>query len=168
MVQRRIIALTLACLSLILGGCFTAHQAKSDKEQMTTKGKMTITATADVNPASDGRPSPIVLRVYQLKDRTRFLNSDFFPLFDSEQQSLGGDLLSREEFELTPGESHKLDYSVLSDTKYLAVLAAYRDIRNSQWRVVRALPDKGLITLVKNKSINVSAARTAVTLTISE
>jgi type VI secretion system protein VasD len=33
------------------------------------KVSMVLTASADVNPDDSGRPSPVVVRVYQLKDR---------------------------------------------------------------------------------------------------
>jgi type VI secretion system protein VasD len=132
------------------------------------KVRMTVAATADVNPAADGRASPIVLRIYQLKDGAKFSNVDFFTLFDNEQQALGGDLLSREEVELTPGEKRELNFMVAGDAKYVGVLAAYRDIRNAQWRTVQASPKSGLKNLVKKDAISISAGRTAVTLTIKE
>ena len=64
-------------------------------------------AQPDVNPGPDGRPSPIVLRLYQLKADAAFGNSDYFPLFDDEKKVLGGDLVSREEKELFPGQTDR-------------------------------------------------------------
>src|SRR5579862_1498024 len=58
---------------------------------------MTIAASTDTNPDAAGRPSPIVLRVYQLKGDAAFRRVDFFGLFDDEQKALGPDLVGREE-----------------------------------------------------------------------
>ncbi|TMG63555.1 MAG: type VI secretion system lipoprotein TssJ [Chloroflexi bacterium] len=53
---------------------------------------VSMRARADANPGPDGRPSPIVLRLYQLKADAAFANSDYFPLFDDEKKVLGQDL----------------------------------------------------------------------------
>jgi type VI secretion system protein VasD len=158
---------TLACSSLMLGVMLIVSACGSAPPKP-DKAHMTVAATADVNPAADGRASPIVLRIYQLKDNAKFNNADFFTLFDTDQQALGGDLLNREEVELTPGEKRELDFLVSGEAKYLGVLAAYRDIRNAQWRVIQAAPKSGLKNLMKKDAISISAGRAAVTLQIKE
>jgi type VI secretion system protein VasD len=132
------------------------------------KVRMTLVAAADVNPAVDGRPSPVVLRTYQLKEDAKFNNANFFALFDNEQQALGGDLLARTEVELAPGERREVEFLVAGDAKFVGVMAAYRDIRNAQWRAIKAAPKKGLKNLVKTDAITVSAERTAVTIEIRD
>ena len=49
---------------------------------------MMLSAASDVNPDATGRPSPIVVRVYQLRADAAFAAADFFALFDEEQQTL--------------------------------------------------------------------------------
>ena len=70
---------------------------------------LSIVARPDANPDASGRPSPIVLRLYQLKADAAFVDSDFFPLFDDDKRALGADLVSREEMELAPGEARALE-----------------------------------------------------------
>ena len=130
------------------------------------KARMTVVAAADVNPAADGRPSPVVVRIYQLKEDAKFNNADFFGLFDNDQAALGGDLLAREEIELTPGETRQVEFAVAGEAKYLGAMAAYRDVRNAQWRAVQAAPKKGLMNMVKKDAITVTVGRAAVTVQI--
>ena len=61
-----------------------------------------ITVDSNVNPDRAGRPSPIVVRIYELKATAAFSGADFFALFDNEQATLSGELVGREEFELQP------------------------------------------------------------------
>ena len=49
------------------------------------KASMTVAANAEVNPDVNGRPSPIVVRVFQLRADAAFAGAEFFPLFDDEQ-----------------------------------------------------------------------------------
>src|SRR5689334_22078541 len=64
-----------------------------------------VVASAQVNPDARKRPSPVVVRVFELKAPTLFEQADFVSLFEKEQAVLGAELVAREEFVLRPGES---------------------------------------------------------------
>lgn len=95
-----------------------------------------------VNPDGSGRPSPVVLRVYELKSLSAFNTADFFALFEKEGETLGGDLLGREEFQLDPGETRAYQRQLQPDTKFIGVVAAFRDLERARWRQTAPLPDK--------------------------
>jgi type VI secretion system protein VasD len=101
------------------------------------KASMTLSASADTNPDGSGRPSPIVVRVYQLKTDAAFAGSEFFALFDDEQKVLGAELITRDEFMLSPSELRTIDVALSGETRYVGVLAAFRDFRNSQWLLLQ-------------------------------
>lgn len=121
-----------------------------------TKAAMTISASADANPDSSGRPSPVVLRVYQLKTDAAFSAAEFFPLFDEEQKVLGPELISRDEFVLAPAEHRTIEVALSGETRYVGAIAAFRDIRNAQWRVLVPTPRKGLTVGVERARIVLS------------
>lgn len=123
---------------------------------------MDIVVSADVNPDAANRPSPIVVRVYQLKDDAAFKDADFFALNDKEQATLAAALVSREEFVLAPGEHRAVDFKLSPDAHFVAVAAAYRDIRNAQWRAEIGAPDKGLVNVVKKNKIGIAVERAKV------
>jgi type VI secretion system protein VasD len=97
---------------------------------------ISMSAKSDTNPGPDGRPSPIVLRLYQLKADAAFINSDYFPLFDDEKKVLGGDLLSREEQELLPGQTLSLEIPLAAETRFIAVAGGYHDTGSANWRAI--------------------------------
>jgi type VI secretion system protein VasD len=131
------------------------------------KALLTAVAQNDVNPDAQGRASPIVVRVYQLRDDSKFAGADFFALFDDDQKLLGNDSLAREEIELTPGERRELAFGVQPDAKFVGVMAAYRDIRNAQWRALEPVPKKGLLSFGKS-ALLIDVARSKVSLSISK
>ena len=98
-----------------------------------------IVATFEINPDANDRPSPLVVRVYELKSIDAFNDADFFKLYDEEVATLGGDLLSREEFELTPGEGREIIHNAHEQARFIAVVAAYRNIDQASWRASKAL-----------------------------
>jgi type VI secretion system protein VasD len=119
---------------------------------------MTIAAGADANPDASGRPSPVVVRVYQLKTDAAFAAADFFALYDDDQKVLGVELISRDEFVLAPSERRTLDVTVSGDTRYVGAIAAFRDIRNAEWRALIPAPRAGLTVAVERARIVLSLA----------
>ena len=67
----------------------------TDKGLKTTPIKFVIQADQLVNPNVEGEPSPIVVRIYELKSTTNFAQAQFFELFDNDAKRLGPDLVAR-------------------------------------------------------------------------
>lgn len=93
-----------------------------------------VTVASDVNPDTRGRASPIVLRLFELKNLGAFQSADFFSLLERDKEALGGELVAREEFTLAPGEKKHFERALQPDTRYVAVVAAFRDLEKSSWR----------------------------------
>ena len=108
----------------------------------------TIKVDARANPDARGRPSPVVIRVYELKSLAAFNNADFFALFEKESETLGGDLVGREEFQLDPGETRPYQRQLQPDTKFIGVVAGFRDIEHARWRESAPVPPKRSVNIV--------------------
>ncbi|MPQ71086.1 MULTISPECIES: type VI secretion system lipoprotein TssJ [unclassified Pseudomonas] len=123
----------LTCL-LLLNACSVLSPYSS-----LTKLDLTLSGSDTLNPDLHGRPSPIVVRLLELKHPVSFENADFFSLYERPEAVLGSDLVSSEELELSPGKRIDLKLRVKDDSRYVAVLAAYRDLPETRWRYVLAL-----------------------------
>jgi len=130
--------LTALAALVLLAGCSSLSPYSS-----MTKLDLKLTASDQVNPDLNGRPSPIVVRLMELKHPVAFENADFFSLYERARESLAPDLGASEELELRPGESVELKLSLESGSRYVGVLAAYRDLPETKWRyVVQVTPVK--------------------------
>ena len=116
---------------------------------------MTVAAAADTNPDGSGRPSPIVVRVYQLKTDAAVKGADFFALYDDDQKVLGAELISRDEYVMNPSERKTIDVTVSRDTRFIGALAAFRD-RNAESRVLVPAPRGGFNVTIERARIVVS------------
>ncbi len=97
-------------------------------------------AAANVNPDSNGRASPVVVHFFELKSPAAFEGADFFSLFEREKETLGADLVAREELLLTPGGKQQLERRLDPATRYVAVIAAFRDLDRAKWRAYVEAP----------------------------
>lgn len=102
--------------------------------------ELTINAAGDINPDPSGRPSPVVLRVYQLAAPTQFQSADFFQLFDKEAPTLGPDLVGREDLTIAPGGTRVLTIPLKPNAQAIGIAAAFRDIDQATWRALVAVP----------------------------
>ncbi len=99
-----------------------------------TIAKLTLAASADVNPSPSGQASPIALRIYQLGSAASFNNAEFFPLYNDDAAALKTDLIKREDFLLAPGQTRIDTITPNDQVKAIGILAAYRDVQHAIWR----------------------------------
>ena len=119
----------------------------------------TIQASAQVNPSTSKRPSPVLVRVYELKTAAAFNSADFMSLYQRDKAELGADLLGKEEFVLAPGESKTFAKTLAPDTRFLGVLAAYRDVEHAKWRsIVPVQPGQMHTVVIHANELAVEAA----------
>lgn len=76
----------------------------------------------------------MLVRIYELRSVAAFNRADFFALFERDKEHLAAELVSREELPLMPGGKPQAITTLRSDTRYLGVIAAFRDIERAQWR----------------------------------
>lgn len=138
----------LSACAALLWGCASGPKP--------TPVDIQLAGAATVNPDSRNRPSPVMVRVYELKTPAAFESADFFSLFDKDRETLAADMNARDEFVLQPGQTLSLKRLAKPDTRFIAVLAAYRDLERSRWRAVTAL-DPG-----KSQVVNITAGARAV------
>ncbi|MCY1280017.1 type VI secretion lipoprotein [compost metagenome] len=132
----RTFTLCLLVLGAALGGC-----AGLSPYSELTKLDLQLQASEDLNPDLHGRPSPIVVRLLELRNPSAFNNTDFFTLYQRPKESLSPDLASFEELEVRPGETLDLKLRVQPGSRYVGVIAAYRDLPEASWRRVIGLQE---------------------------
>ncbi|WP_084801370.1 type VI secretion system lipoprotein TssJ [Bradyrhizobium sp. Ec3.3] len=140
-------------LSLVSGALLIAAVGAScsiDKSLKTTSIKFVIQTDPLVNQNARGEPSPVVVRIYELKSTTNFDRAQFFELLDNDAKRLGPDLVAKRETELKPGEKYDFERNTPIDTRYIGVIAGFRLGNDAQWRSTAEIkPDRDNTILVK-------------------
>ncbi|TOB68436.1 type VI secretion system lipoprotein TssJ [Vibrio parahaemolyticus] len=130
----------LLFIFLVLMGCSAANLV------VDPYADLEITANHNINPDSNGRPSPVVVYVFELTSNTLFESQDFFSIYEENEKVLGPDLVNKYEISLTPGQKEIYQASMSPKTEYLGIVAAFRDIENSNWRQVIKVDKTGYNT----------------------
>jgi len=122
--------------------------------------KGNIVVGADVNPDVRGRPSPIAIKVFELKSLAAFETADFFSLFDKDKETLGADFVGRDEMSLVPGERKAFKRELNDDTRYVGVIAAFRDLEHATWRAaltVRPRRTTSIMVQLESRKVSIVA-----------
>ncbi len=121
----------------------------------------TLNASPEVNPDLSGRASPVVVRVYELKNIGTFEAADFYSLFDDPEGLLGSDLVNSVQFHLNPGETQKYNHSTSPETNYFAVTVAFRKLDHAIWRDHMIIPvAKTTNLIIHMEKLSVSIMKT--------
>jgi len=153
--QTRFIAngVVLVMFVLMLAGC-----ASTPKPVIVG---MQITASSDVNPDLQGRPSPVILHVIELNSEEQFNRLDYTSLTQPSGAALGQDLLSKTRLILSPGDTKQLPLELNSQTTFIGLVAGFRDIDNAIWRTT--VP----VVQGSTKAVTVTLAKQSITTTVN-
>lgn len=144
-------------LALVLAGC------ASPPKPLITEVEGTIKAATNLNPSLSKRPSPLLVRLYELKTASAFNNADFVSLYQRDQTELGADLVAREEFVMNPGETRPIRRVAAPETRFIGVLGVYRDLDRARWRAIVALqPGQKHTLTISADELAITAIITAV------
>jgi type VI secretion system protein VasD len=149
-----LISLLTVAIAGLLGACAGAPK----RENL----GMQVTATADVNPDMQGRPSPVILHIMELNSTEQFSRLDYLGLTQPSGSALGSELLSKNRLVLQPGESKELPMELNPMTTAIGLVAGYRDIDNATWRKV--VP----ITQGDTKGISITLEQTQIVTIVSD
>lgn len=152
------VRLGAALLAATLAGCGSAPPALLPPAKTTLVS--TVIVGPAVNPNSQKRPSPVVVRVYELKSNALFESTDFVSLFEKDQSVLGGEMISREEVVLRPNDVKAINKTLGPDAKYIGVVAAFRELERARWRVAAPIVAGTKNTLkIRIDDVNVTVTR---------
>lgn len=121
-----------------------------------TRTLLTVNASAQLNPNSENQPSPTVVRIYGLKNPDAFANATFFQIYESDRATLGADLLSRREVILEPGQFVQVNATEEPGTRFIGVLAAFRQLDGANWRAMLPVSpgdDNALILTLQTSAV---------------
>ncbi len=132
--RRALRAAAWIAVAVLAAGCASTASRKAAPYAIELK------ADPRVNPDASGRPSPIQVTLYELRSSAEFEARDFFTLEGDAQAALGKSLIETDQVILQPGETRKLSYPGNTEARVVGIVAAYRDLERSPWRIVVPLP----------------------------
>ena len=134
---------TAVLFTSLLAGC------AATESKLAVPYEITFEAADDVNPDASGRASPIQLTVYELKSAAGFQAADYFSLQNNPLETLGAELLDTQRITLRPGQSGSIARPGHIEATAVGIVAGYRDLDASSWRLLVDLPESRSTNIYK-------------------
>jgi type VI secretion system protein VasD len=158
------IGVALLLPSILLAGCGSKPVAPPPPPPAAAAPQphalsIALQVSEDANPDARQRPSPVVVRVYALRNLAQFDSLDYLALADKDQAVLAADIVTRDELTLQPGASHSIRRKLDPDSRFVAVTVAFRDLERAVWRSAVGLApsaDQTVQVLVSGRRVEVS------------
>ena len=99
--------------------------------------KLAFNADADINPDDKKRPSPLFLRMYELKSTKQFEKANFIDLFERDKEVLGADLVAKQTLKrLTPGDERTDKFVLKPETRYVGLFAEFLQYKDAKFKIL--------------------------------
>jgi type VI secretion system protein VasD len=130
----------LLCVTMLLVGCGLFKKKKPPPPPPEpTRVVLEFEAGGDINPDIAGRPSPLYIRIYQLKSYSAFGKADFFSIYENDDGVLGRELVDKQEILLQPNEKRTVFFETGDDTQAIGLLGIFRDYEHAQWKAATGI-----------------------------
>ncbi|MBS0422979.1 MAG: type VI secretion system lipoprotein TssJ [Proteobacteria bacterium] len=130
--------ITLIIFVLILTGCSGPPKPPIATVSLNVQPNINPLLSATETKVPEARP--VVIRLYELSSLAAFNSADFFSVFNDYKTTLESELITSEELRVTPGQKQKFNRTLNINTRYVGVVAAYKNLEESQWRASAAIP----------------------------
>lgn len=145
---------SLILLPLLLAGCGltqtigdgTASMVKSVFYKQVKTLRLDFTARAELNTDEQENATlsqPVMVRVYQLKDRKLFDKMVYQQLLAQDDEAVSEEILASRSLVVKPQASVSLDMPMQEQAQFVAVVALFRapDMAKDSWRLVLTRDD---------------------------
>ena len=124
--------------ALLLSGCASLNSTAGGLVRADTDVSLTFVAESDSNPDDNGKPSPVFVRIYELKSPKLFERADFIDLYERDEEILGADLLNKQVLKrLLPGEERKERFKKLAeDAEYVGLFAEFLRYEEAKFKLI--------------------------------
>ncbi len=133
---------------------------------MDTDLEIRFKVDADVNPDEDGRPSPLFIRMYQLKSAKTFSRANFIDIYERDKEVLGEDMISVHKLRrIKPGESRSKNFVLSKEARYIGLFAEFLRFKNSSYKILLPVVPTNVVGTTEevrvsgNRLINMNADR---------
>jgi len=126
----------LLSLGLSLASC-TKVNGTGKTIGLDTDLRLTIQADMDINPDANNRPSPVFVRMYELKSPMIFHQADFMTLYSKDKAVLDADFVNRQDLKIfVPGDKRESNLVLNPATRFVALYAEFLQYQNANYKVI--------------------------------
>lgn len=130
------------CISLLAGlvlvsACSSSKSRVGSALDLDTNLRVNFIVDGNINPDENKRPSPVYVRLYELKSPTIFQKADFIDLYERDTSILGGDFVNKQVLKpLSPGVNRTDNLVLKNGTTNVGLYVEFSQYRGVNYKVI--------------------------------
>lgn len=138
--------------------CTTMNTKVGGLLNLDTDLKLDFVVDADVNPDDNKTPSPLFVRMYELKSPNMFNKANFIDIFERDAEALGADMVAKQRLKhIKPGETRETSFVLSKETRYVGLFAEFLRYKNSKYKLVIPVAQTNVVS--SSATIKISGNR---------
>ncbi len=129
-----------SCLAITLisvSACSSLNSAVGGVFGADTDLTLSFKVDSDINPDENKTPSPLFIRMYELKSTKLFDKANFIDIYEQDKATLGEDFVAVQKLKrLKPGEDRENSFVLNKNTRFVALYAEFLNYKNAKYKLV--------------------------------
>lgn len=152
--------ITIVLVISAISACTSLNTKVGGVFKLDTDLKLAFKADADINPDDKKRPSPLFLRMYELKSTKQFEKANFIDLFERDGEVLGADMVAKQTLKrLKPGDERTDNHVLKPETRYVGLFAEFLQYKDAKFKLIIPVAQTNVFASSATISISGNAIR---------
>lgn len=137
----------ITALITLLSACSAANTKVGGLLDLDTDFTLRFIAENNVNPDDSNIPSPVIIRMYELKSTKLFENANFIDLYERDSEVLGKSMITKQSLKaLQPSAKHKSEFVLSKEAKYIGLYVEFLQYENAKYKVTIPVAQTNVIS----------------------
>lgn len=146
-ITKTLVIFLITPLLLSIGSCTSLNGWVGSKFGFDTDLTLVLRVDSDINPDDKRKPSPLYIRLYELKATKMLRNADFLGLYERDTEVLGADFVAKQELKrILPGGNRMDSFVLHKETRYIALYAEFLDYKAAKYIVIAPVVANNVIS----------------------
>ena len=152
--------IALAAVVLTLASCTSVNTKVGGLLDLDTDLQLSFVVDKSLNPDDSKVPSPVIVRMYELKSTKAFENANFIDLYERDSEVLGKTMITEQALKpIQPNEGRTAKFVLSKGTKYIGLYAEFLQYEDAKFKVIIPVAETNVVSstakvqLTENKMI---------------
>lgn len=127
----------LLMMTVALSSCQSMNSAVGGYLGLDTNLKIEFVMDSDINPDERKTPSPLFIRMYELKATKMIRRADFIEIYERDKEVLGADMVAVHKLRhFEPGEGRAEHFVLHKDTNYVVLYGEFLKFKDAKYKLI--------------------------------
>ncbi len=127
--------------------CSTINTKVGGMLDLDTDLQISFFVDSDVNPDDNRIPSPLIVRMYELKSPKLFENANFIDIYERDSEVLGDDMITKQKLKpIKPGENKKASFVLSKEARYIGLYAEFLKYKDAKYKLIIPVAQTNIVS----------------------